>query len=158
MAKNIWSNVVDLGFKGKYSKAGFEKLAGLVRSAIGLPYVPLEMIRNGDAMNVLKKIAKELKGKQRKFANDFVKYVEKVWIKGNYSLESWNFYNHRGITTNNHHEGYNYRIGQRKGLPSRPNPYLLIGVIRDELKKGTLCLNYNSFIIHSIIIIQRYLL
>ena len=136
MAKCIWNKVVELGFKGKYSQKGYEKLASLVRAAIGIAYVPIELIQNGAATKVLKNIAKELKGKQRKFAKDFISYIEKVWINGNFSLESWNYYNHRGITTNNRHEGYNYRIGQRKGLGIHPNPYLLVGVFRDEFKKS----------------------
>ena len=73
MAKSIWNKVVDLGFKGKYSKTEFVELANVVRAAIGLPYVPLEDIEKG--FNHLKKIAKELKGKaQTKFAKEFICY------------------------------------------------------------------------------------
>ena len=133
MAKSIWNKVVDLGFKGKYSKTEFVELANVVRAAIGLPYVPLEDIEKG--FNHLKKLAKELKGKdQSKFGREFIAYVKKTWMEGNYAPETWNYYNHRGVTTNNHHEGYNYRIGQRKGLGIHPNPHLLVKVFQEELK------------------------
>ena len=135
MAKCVWNKVVELGFKGKYSKVEYAKLAGLVRAAIGLPYVPLKDLDKG--FNHLKKMASELKGKsQQEFGKNFISYIKNTWMDGNYDRESWNYYQHRGVTTNNHQEGYNYRIGQRKGLGIHPNPYLLTGVIRNELKKS----------------------
>ena len=95
MAKSMWNKTVDLGFKGKYSKTEFVKLASFVRAAIGLPYVPLEDIEKG--FNHLKKLAKELKGKdQSKFGREFIAYVKNTWMEGNYAPETWNYYNHRG--------------------------------------------------------------
>ena len=43
--------------KGQYSKN--IKLAKLVRMAIGLPYVPVERIINGEALNILKGVAND---------------------------------------------------------------------------------------------------
>ena len=82
------------------------------------------------------KIAKSLPtGKQYKFGKYLLNYLKKQWMKkdGNFPPPSWNYFNFRGVSTNNHHEGYNYKLNHRKELKAHPNPYLLAGSIIEEL-------------------------
>ena len=44
MSKNIFKQVITSGLKVEYSQRGNDHLVNLVHSAIGLAYVPLEMI------------------------------------------------------------------------------------------------------------------
>ena len=122
--------------KSVYSQPENSKLAVFIRASIGLPYVPLNRINEG--VKLLQELAKELKGKQYDFGQKFVSYMMTTWINGNFEPSTWNFYAHRGITTNNNNEAYNYRIGHRKALGHavHPNPYLLISVLKDELQNG----------------------
>ena len=51
------------------------KLNNLVRAALGLPFVPIERIQNGEALTVLMDLANEIKDpKVNKFAKGFIKY------------------------------------------------------------------------------------
>ena len=69
------------------------QLTVLVRMAMGLPFCPIERIHNGEAMELLKAEAKKIVDvKVKKFADKFLKYIEKTWIKGNYAPETWNYY------------------------------------------------------------------
>ena len=45
MSKNIFKQVITSGLKVEYSQRGNDHLVNLVHSAIGLAYVPLEMIK-----------------------------------------------------------------------------------------------------------------
>ena len=104
---------------------------------MGLPFVPIERIQNGEALTVLMDLANEIKDpKVNKFAKGFIKYIEKTWLKGCYALETWNLYLHEGVTTNNYAEGYNSKLGRKKVLGSHPNVYLLSSVIKDELAEA----------------------
>ena len=47
------------------------------------------------------------------------------WIEGSHDIKSWNFYKHRGQSSNNHAEGYNFRLNSK--INKHPNPYLLAG-------------------------------
>ena len=86
------------------------------------------------AMNVLQNLAAKLpKGKQRKFGKDFLQYFKKTWINGSFPPETWNFYGHRGATTNNYNEGYNNKFNNSLNLHPHPNPYTCAKVIKDEL-------------------------
>ena len=64
MLKNIWKQSVDFGWKPIYRKPGHEKITGLIRAAMGLPYVPLDRIEEG--FKVLEELANELKGKKNR--------------------------------------------------------------------------------------------
>ena len=53
------------------------KLNNLVRAALGLPFVPIERIQNGEAMTVLTDLANEIEEtKVKKFAIGFIKYID----------------------------------------------------------------------------------
>ena len=83
-------------------------------------------------------MAKKLpKGRQKHFGLTFIKYLDTNWLNNDhYPRKDWNFYGHTGVTTNNFGEGYNYKIGHHSNLGKHPNPYLLGGVIIDELLVG----------------------
>ena len=69
------------------------QLTVVVRMAIGLPYCPIERIKDGEAMKLLKAEANKITEQSVKtLANKFLKYVEKTWINGNYPPETWNYY------------------------------------------------------------------
>ena len=130
--KALWKRVQTQGMKSVYSKN--TKLNNLVRAALGLPFVPIERIQNGEALKVLMDMANEItEPKVKKFAIGFIKYIEKTWIKGSYPLETWNLYLHEGVTTNNYAEGYNSKLRHKKVLGLYPNVYLLASVIKAEL-------------------------
>ena len=118
-AKAIWKHCVDLGWKPYYKKIGHEKLTALIRAAIGLAYVPLERI--GEGFKVLQEMANDLKGKQKKSAQKFMKYMKNTWKKS-YAPKTWNYYMYGGANTNNHQEGYNSRLNNTKGLKNNANP------------------------------------
>ncbi len=130
----IWRRVVEAGLKSKYSRC--EKgLSTLVRSAIGLAYVPLD--RMDDGMSVLKEITSELSnGREKAFGENLVSYMERVWINGPYPPSTWNQFEHVGVTTNNFNEGYNSRLSSKKEISRHPNPFVLVDVIKSELRRA----------------------
>ena len=102
--------MVDAGLKSAYSVKGNDKLVALIVSAIGMAYVPLKSQKN--AFNIMKQIARQLpKGKQYEFGKTFLKYFKDTWMQedGNFPPAEWNFFLHKGSTTNNYNEGYNNR-------------------------------------------------
>ena len=131
-AKCIWKQVVNAGLKTQYSKTKDDALSELIVAAIGMAYVPIEELKN--AMKILKKLASKLPtGKQKNFGKDFLKYYQDTWISGHFSPESWNYWGHKGATTNNYNEGYNSRFNNCLNLHPNPNPYNLAKVIKEEL-------------------------
>ena len=79
-------------------------------------------------------LAKRLTGRQRKFSRRMIEYVEKVWVNGNFPPETWVMFQHDGETTNNHSEGYNYRLGSKKRISKYPNANLFVSVVIEELQ------------------------
>ena len=107
----MWKRVAGNKMKGHYSSN--IKLTRLIRMAIGLPYVPIENINSGEALSILKEAANSITGVSsvKKFAKQFVKYIEDVWINRNYPPTTWNYYLRRGVNTNNFAEGkYNLKL------------------------------------------------
>ena len=91
------------------------------------------MERLDEAIKILRKIAKANDGKRKKFCLNMLEYLEKQWLNGNVPREVWNMYLHKGVTTNNHAEGYSYKMGAKNKICKHPNPYTLADVIRSEL-------------------------
>ena len=111
MAKALWKRVVDAGLKTEYSTPGNDNLVALVVAAIGMAYVPIDQLEK--AFDIMKKIASQLpSGKQKKFGKSFLSYFKKTWMdkSGDFPPSDWNFYNFKGVTTNNFNEGYNNRF------------------------------------------------
>ena len=102
--QRLWSRVVDNGYKSDYNKKEFSDFASFIRACIGLSFVPLDRLET-EAMSILRNMAKQLQKRHQKFANEFLDYISKVWIHGNYKPSTWNFYQHKGVTTNNFAEG-----------------------------------------------------
>ena len=64
--------------KSAYSQKGNDSLVEIVVSAIGMAYVPIEMIHDGKAYEELVKISRKLpKGIQRNFGKSFLKGCSK---------------------------------------------------------------------------------
>ena len=86
-AKAIWKKVAGNGMKTTYfSNIQFTTL---IRMAIGLPYCPLDRIKDGEAMKLLKAQANKITDKAaNKFSVKFLKYIEKTWINGSYPPEN----------------------------------------------------------------------
>lgn len=95
---------MDHGMKSFYSQNGNSDLARFIRIAIGMAFCPLTKIKKG--YELLQGLSKALQPKFQKFGVEFMDYYTKTWFRNrNYSLPSWNFYFHRGATTNNFNEG-----------------------------------------------------
>ena len=45
-------------------------------------------------------------------------------------------FNHDGVKTNNHAEGYNSRLGSKKQISKHPNPYTLVQILKEEFQKS----------------------
>ena len=112
----------------------YPKFGTFVRAVIGLPYVPLE--RLDEAVKVLNKLVKANTGKRKKFCANMMEYLDRQWMNGNIPRAVWNMFDHRGVTTNNHAEGYNYKMGAKNKISKHPNPYTLADEIRKELVEG----------------------
>ena len=63
-----------------------------------------------------------------------IEYVSKYWINGNFPPTSWNMFQHSGEVTNNHSEGYNYRLGNNQKLGKHPNVYRFVSQIKLDLE------------------------
>ena len=133
-AKAVFSKVSKNGLKPVYSDVKNSKFAGFVRACIGLPYVPLERLNEG--VRNLYILATRLKGRQRRFSVKMIKYIEKTWIRGAYPPATWNMFQHEGVKTNNHAEGYNFKLGNKKRISKHPNPYVLVDVFKQEFSES----------------------
>ena len=65
-----------------------------------------------------------------------IDYVSKYWINGSFPPISWNMYQHSGEVTNNHSEGYNFRLGNNQKLGKHPNVYRFVNQIKYELSQS----------------------
>ena len=104
------------------------------QTILGLGCMPLPRLREG--LRNLFILAKRLIGRQRKFAKKMVEYVSKYWINGSFPPSSWNMFQHRGEVTNNHSEGYNFRLGNNQKLGKHPNVYRFVNQIKYELENS----------------------
>ena len=134
-AKCMWKRVQANKMKNIYPHC--PELQILMRAALGLPFVHVDSIKDG--MKVLKKMSKNVKDKRKsvkKFANQFVDYIEENWVKSKkYPPATWNYFLHPGITTNNYAEAYNSKIAKKH--TKHPNAYLLSKTIKTELLQST---------------------
>ena len=129
-SKAVLSKVARSGFKGDYQTS--PEFTCLVRAIFGLAYVPLA--RLAEALRNLYILAKKLDDRQAKFAVVLIHYVERTWINGSFPPETWNMFQHQGETTNNHSEGYNFRLGNKKNIGKHPNFYQWVETIKLELE------------------------
>ena len=126
-AKAVVGQVNKRGFKQDFAdvkKNG--AFCGLIRAILGLPYVPLQKLNQG--IRNLYIICRRLKGKQRSFGMKMIKYVEKYWVRGSHLPVTWNVYKSDSVSTNNHSEGYNRKLGSK--LKPHPNFYAVSKVIK----------------------------
>ena len=65
-----------------------------------------------------------------------IKYVLRTWINGSFPPSTWAMFDHKGITTNNHSEGYNYRLGNNRTIEKHPNCYRWAETVREELRNS----------------------
>ena len=106
------------------------KFGTFIRAVIGLAYVPLERIE--EAFRILQKLGKANTTKRKKFCKDMLEYLRRTWLDGCIPREVWNMFQHPGVATNNHAEGYNYKMGAK-----HPNPYTLADEIRTQLNEAS---------------------
>ena len=65
-----------------------------------------------------------------------IKYVLRTWVNGSFPPSTWVMYNHQGVTTNNHSEGYNYRLGNNRAIEKHPNCYKWAETVVQELRNS----------------------
>ena len=65
-----------------------------------------------------------------------IKYVLRTWINGSFPPSTWVMFDHKGVTTNNHSEGYNYRLGNNRTIEKHPNCYRWAETVREELRNS----------------------
>ena len=131
-SKAIISKVARNGFKADYTKKDCPQFSSFIRAILGLGYVPLERFREG--LRNLYILAKRLTGKQRRFAVQMIDYVLRYWVNGSHPPSSWVMYKHDGAVTNNHSEGYNYRLGNKRSISRHPNVCKFSEVVIQELR------------------------
>ena len=130
-AKAIVGKVNKKGFKAEFSDLkNHGAFNAFVRAILGLPYVPL--IRLNEGIRNLYILCKKLHNKQRKFGISMIKYVESVWVRGNYPPITWNVANHDGAATNNASEAHNRKLGAK--FKPHPNFYSFCGEIKKEME------------------------
>ena len=111
----------------------YPKFGSFIRAVIGLPYVPLNRIE--EAMEILRRMRRSTTGPRRKFSKDLISYLQRTWLDGSIPREVWNMFDHKGVATNNHAEGFNSKIGAKKHLSKHPNPYTLVEEIKTQLRE-----------------------
>ena len=122
------------GFKGDYSNKECASFSAFVRAILGLSYIPILRLKEG--IRNLYLLAKKLTGRQRSFAVQMIKYVLRTWINGSFPPSTWVMFDHKGVTTNNHSEGYNYRLGNNRTIEKHPNCYRWAETVREELRNS----------------------
>ena len=65
-----------------------------------------------------------------------IDYVSKYWINGSFPPISWNMYQHSGEVTNNHSEGYNFRLGNNQKLEKHPYVYRFVNQIKYQISQS----------------------
>ena len=133
--QSLWRFVVNNGMKGPYCSKGNDDLVLLIRVSIALAFVPLNKFK--DAFEYVEQLSKQLKKKYRKFGKDYVDYLKKIWVNGNYPKEQWNFFMFGGASTNNVSEGGNRKFNNDSHLGPHPNAYKLCSWIKELLAFST---------------------
>ena len=113
----------------------YPKFGSFVRAVIGLPFCPLDRLE--EAIAILKKIAMANDGVRHKFCLSLLRYLRRTWVDGSIPPEVWNMFEHQGVTTNNHAEAFNHKMGAKKKISKHPNPYILAEEIKIQLKEGS---------------------
>ena len=93
-----------------------------------------KLTRLVEAVRNLYILAKKLDDRQAKFAVVLIHYVERTWINGSFPPKTWNMFQHQGETMNNHSEGYNFRLGNKKNIGKHPNFYQWVETIKLKLE------------------------
>ena len=100
-----------------------------VRSCISLPMIKLDELQ--DTIDELRgqNFDDEEKNKKR---DQFLDYIQTVWVDGVYPPQTWNCFRRTDDNTNNSQEAYN-GVLNRLIQVSHPNPYVLISHLLSEL-------------------------
>ena len=125
LSQAAWRQVQSGGVVIAYM--GNKEFRNFVRSVVALPFLPLNQLEA--AIDDLKAIDfdKETASYAQivKFKEEFLCYVEKVWIYGNFEPKMWNQWKKATNLTNNNNEGYNSRINKIISA-THPNPWVLV--------------------------------
>ena len=115
----------------------FKDFRDFVRSVIALPFLPLNQIEA--AIDDLNQVEFDRESpfydEAIKFKNEFIKYMEDVWLYGNYTPKMWNHWRKPKKITNNNNEGYNSRINKIISV-THPNPWVLVCTLQKELLRA----------------------
>ena len=115
----------------------YKDFRDLVRSVIALPFLPLNQIEA--AIDDLNQVEFDKESpfyfEAMKFKRELIKYVEDVWLYGNYPPKMWNQWKKSKNLTNNHNEGYNSRINKIISA-THPNPWILVCTLHKELLRA----------------------
>ncbi len=94
-----------------------------LRTFMVMPFVPVQFVDY--VWQTLVNYSKPKITKQDKI-DEFLVYFSRQWLKnGSLSLEDWNHFDNIGPRTNNHVEGFNYKLGEYIDY-DHPNVYSLI--------------------------------
>ena len=88
--QSLWKFVVANGLKVQYSEMGNEDLAELIRLAMSLAFVRLDLF--GEAYEILEEAAENLQDQFQEFGQRFLDYHRSTWVNGQYPPEQWNFF------------------------------------------------------------------
>ena len=88
---------------GKTMKTS-KKFIDLVRSCLALPFIIVDELQA--TVDTLKEMIMEDRSVE-KARDDFLEYIQKVWIDGLYSPDMWSCYGRKTDHTNNAQEAYN---------------------------------------------------
>ena len=124
----------ELGLKKLYSQLQHSDFTRTVKGCMSLPFIPLSKL--DEAFNYVKSYAQTVHPNISDRTEEFVTYVEKTWLTGNYSPLTWNCFASYMQKTNNISEGYNHAFNSCRefgGVKHDPNVYLLIQIFKKEL-------------------------
>ena len=94
------------------------------RLLLAVPFVPVPQV--GDAVTYITSQAPSVTG-----VEEFHKYFEATWMKGQYPLQMWNFFKCNGPRTNNYVEGSHIRMKKKVGR-SHPNIFEVVSFFIQE--------------------------
>ena len=109
-----------------------ENFISFIRSCISLPMLKLEDLQ--DTIEELRATDFDVEEKD-KLKNEFMDYIQEVWVDGIYPPQTWCCFSLKEDNTNNPQEAYNGVLNRLLQV-ARPNPCLLLTKLVAELKNA----------------------
>ena len=126
----------ELGLKVYYSQAKYEYLGRVIRGLLSLAVVPMDRVFEGYGLvtEYAAKVDEEIQTR----VQALTQYYYNTWLRGHFSIESWNFFASYMQRTNNVSEGFNHNLNSQPefvGINGDPNLWLLIKVMLNILTR-----------------------